>query len=73
MSREGSRSLSEYSNFVQRTVLFWERVEVQAETPEDAADLAEGKAVAYDWSNSQELDAAVRVEKEGKVLMEVVF
>lgn len=43
MSGGRSRSLPEYSVLVQRTVLFWERVAVQAKTPEDAADLAEEK------------------------------
>ena len=73
MSRGRSRSLPEYSVLVQRTVLFWERVEVQAKTPEDAADLAEEKVGSYDWSNCQELEVAVSVEKEGEVLAEVEY
>ncbi|GEM_PF-3544541 len=73
MSKDRSRSPPEYSVLVQRTVLFWERVEIQAKSPEDAADLAEEKAGSYDWSNCQELDVAVRVEKDGDVLVEVAY
>ena len=73
MTDEKSKTPMGYSVLVQRTVLFWERVQVSAETPEEAAELAEGLAGAYNWSNSHEMEVSFRVERDGDVLTEVIW
>jgi len=73
MTDEESEAPTGHSVLVQRTVLFWERVEVSAETPEEAAELAEGLAGAYDWSNCHEMEVSLRVERDGDVLTEVIW
>ena len=62
-----------YSVLVQRTVVFWERVDVEATTPEDAVELAQEEAGVYDWSNCHELEVCITVEMDGEVLAEVTY
>lgn len=60
----------EYSVLICTTVLFWERIELEAEDANEAARLAQEhlEQVGYDWSNSKEQDVHVTVELDGQVV-----
>lgn len=73
MSKANPEHPTTHSVLVQRTVVFWERVDVEATTPEDAVELAQEEAGVYDWSNSHELDVSITAKRDGEVLAEVAY
>jgi hypothetical protein len=65
------RTVATYSILVERTVMFWERAEVDAETAEAAIELMD--CGACDWSKSRERKFYIYVEKDGEFVGDLIL